>query len=222
MITTEYNYTEQDSRKGGRTLTVVIAMRENDSSILMAADGEVLESGMIRLQGEIKLHCHPIGVIAWGTSGNLTIGKDEFGTWLKAYQWPPNSWVTFRDAAVEKLAELNGERRRLKSKAGLRASLDDVADCVIAGWIDGPNIYEFDDSGGYKSYWERGFHVIGSGKDSAWAIYKAFDEIDTIKPLEPLEKLRIIMKVVVSITPKCGEPRHIWRIKQEGITENLE
>lgn len=202
-------------------LTVIIAMRENETSILLASDGEAIEGGetLLRLPSGIKLQCHPAASIAWATSGNPTIGDEEFGTWIKSYKWPPKDWRTFSEQAIKRLSELNGRQRHLVKLSGKESTKDDTAECLLVGWLDRPEIYEFNDAGKATPYWSIGFQAIGYGKAHAWIAYKTLDSIST---MTPLEKLKRIMEVVTTTMPGCGPPCSIWRVTQDSITDALE
>ena len=200
-------------------MTIIAAMRESDASILIASDTEGTEEGGIRLNNRRKLRHHPHAPIAWGCSGNITIGIEDFAPWLESYNWPPADWRTFRRQTTETLAKLNAEQRQLVQLSGVRLQESDTANCLLVGWLNHPEIYEFNDRGIATAYWERGFQAIGTGKLYAWTAYKTLQHCDG---LEPLQVMMIIMHIVVTTAPECGFPYHIWRVTEKGITTGLE
>ena len=93
-------------------MTVIAAMRESEDAILLAADSGGWEEPGGRIHVADKLQAHATAPIAWASAGNTTVGSD-FDKWLKAYDWPPADWTTFRDEAIESLSRLNGRQREL-------------------------------------------------------------------------------------------------------------
>jgi ATP-dependent protease HslVU (ClpYQ) peptidase subunit len=198
-------------------MTIIAAMKENESSILLASDSEVA-IGDIRLNYGNKLCRHPSASLAWAIAGDHTIGVDSFTPWLKAFKAPLPDWKTFSDQAIRKLSELNGERRTLIELSHSKPNKNDVCNCLMVGWLDRPDIYELDDRGIITSYWRFGFHALGSGSLHSWVAYKALTSIG----LSALPKMRAIMEAVVTTAPNCNQPIYIWRITQDTIVEGLE
>ena len=195
-------------------MTVIIAMRETDDAILIAADGEATEGSALRLPFGNKLRQHPKGAIAWGASGNPTIGYEDFSPWLMQYSWPPKDWRTFRNNAIREFSRLNGDQRNLTKLAGKTPTEDDTATCLLVGWVGSPGIYEFNDQGKATSYWSPdGFHAIGSGKNHAYVAHRTL----AVMSAPPVDKLVVIMQIVSSTAPGCGLPYTIWRVKENGI-----
>jgi hypothetical protein len=121
-------------------VTVIAAMVESDTSLLLAADsGETEMPGQLRSVFLGKLRRHPSAPLAWAATGDVQLGKD-FTMWLEKYEWPAPSWDVFRDQAAEQLARINGRRRALAKLAGVELSENDCASVLIAGWIDTPQI----------------------------------------------------------------------------------
>jgi len=195
-------------------VTIIATLRESDTAVLIAADSGGMETpGNIRIQFPIKLRKHSTASLAWGYTGNPTIG-DDFTDWLKAYEWPPTSWRTFRDDAIRYLATLNGKQRELVELSRARPGEEDTAQVLLVGWLGRPEILELDDRGLATSYSDDQFHAVGTGKVVALIAYKALED----EPSSPLEKMERIMGVASRMTPKCDPPVHIWRVTAESIT----
>lgn len=200
-------------------MTIIAAMKESEISILLSSDTGAMENLNVRLSNFTKLRSHPKANLAWAASGNKSIGIEDFTPWLESYNWPPSDWKVFKNHAIDKLCELNGEQRRLFAKSGATIEDDILADCLIVGWLDRPEIYLLGNNGIAQSYWDIGFEAIGSGANHAWIAYKALEHITT---LPKLLELQIIMDVVARSAVGCELPFHIWRITKDSIEKGLE
>jgi hypothetical protein len=202
-------------------MTIVVAMKENDNSILLSSDSGAFDASTnLRFNNCRKLSFHPKALLAWGYSGNPSIGWEDFTPWLKSYNWPPIDWRTFRNQAIDKLAELTGEQRKLAIKAGAKSDEGNLADCLIVGYLDRPEIYYLGVDGNAQSYWDMGFNAIGNGANNAWVSYTA---LEYLRPKIPkLIELMIVMQNTTQTAIGCEIPCYIWRITEEGIWEGLE
>jgi hypothetical protein len=203
-------------------MTIIAAMKEGVDSILIAADSEYEESGQIRLGGGArKLKRHPTGMLAWGISGNTTLGEIAFCEWVQAYSWPPPDWRTFERTAITELSRLIGEQRKLVELSKAQPNpAHDAAECLLVGWIgDIPEIYQFGDGGQVQSYLSDGFSAIGKGNIAAWVSYLT---MRNFKGVTELTKLRAIMNVITHTIAGCGGEYYIWRVKKEIIETSLE
>jgi hypothetical protein len=200
-------------------MTIVAAMRESATSILLAGDSGAREGVDIKLGSLHKLRSHPKNCLAWGISGNVAVGFEDFTPWLESYNWPPSDWKTFRDQAIDKLSELNGAQRRLAIKAEIKPDDNHVADCLVVGWLDHPEIYLLGADGIAQSYSDMAFEAIGSGAVNAWLAHMTLQHISSVPKLI---ELQIIMDVVTKTAPFCAAPFQIWRITKDGIWEGLE
>lgn len=215
MLTAEYhssNNTVIEIPKWGMVLTVIVAMKESDNSVLLAADGEGLEADAIKVQ-KSKLRRHPSAPLAWGATGNPTI-EDDFTKWLQGYAWPPSNKGIFREQLINRLSELNGKQRELTSLAKAEIKDDYLCSVLLVGYLDELIIIELDSVGRASLYNEIGFQAIGSGRGHAWIAHKA---LKMLNGLTQLEKIKIIMQTVITSAPKCGPPIEIWHITAEGI-----
>ena len=199
-------------------MTIISAMKESESSILLASDSEVSING-IRLNYGNKLCRHPDANLAWAILGDHTIGADRFTSWLKAYKPPFPDWETFSDKAIEKFSELNGQRRKLMELSGVKPTAEnELCDCLLVGYLDRPNILVLNDNGIATLNWRFDFESIGVGRLHAWVAYKALMRFE----IPPLPKMRSIMEAVVTSASNCNQPVYIWRVSQNGIFEGLE
>jgi len=200
-----------------KPMTVVVAVREDENSYLLAADGEASEGPTLRIPFEHKLFRHPTGLVAWGVSGNRTVGAQDLSEWLKHHSWPPKTWRLMRDETNRHLSRLNGAQRNTIRLAGLEPKPGDFAECLMVGWLDSrAEIIEFDSGGKASSYMSQGFHSIGTGKSHAWVAYKA---LSVVENLAVIDKLHGIMMTVLSTAPGCGVLYRIWRITPSNISE---
>lgn len=197
------------------SMTVIVAMRESDDAILIGSDGEFTDTLGLR-DTDTKLRRIEEEAVVWGCTGSSTVG-DDFSEWLRQFKWPPPNWKVFRDDAVEKLADLNGRQRTLVAKAGAEWKDEYAAECLLTGWIgEIPEMFEFNNRGEVTSYIKQGFYAIGAGR----LIASVADRIlRRLQGLTPMEKFGLLMDVVVSMTPKCGPPIYIWRVKPRGVEE---
>ena len=196
-------------------LTIAIAIRESDTSILLAADGQA--TGKTIKVPIKKLRQVPNTHILWAASGNPEIGITEFGEWLYAYPWLSSiGWPQFASDAIEALARLNGRQRQRAELSGLEAREEDLADCPIAGWVGGePGIYALSTDGRLTEVWHLlGFWALGSGVPHAVAVNMA---LDLDGRYAPEDKLHRIMEVVVRTAPDCGDAIQGVRITPDEI-----
>ena len=60
-------------------MTIVVAIKESDSSLLLAGDTGAFEPSLnLRFDNMPKLFYHPKGILAWGYSGSPTIVDERF------------------------------------------------------------------------------------------------------------------------------------------------
>ncbi len=203
-------------------MTIVVAIKESDSSLLLAGDTGAFEPSLnLRFDNMPKLFYHPKGILAWGYSGSPTIVDEDFTPWLKNSIWPPTDWRTFRNQTIDKFAELNGLQRRLATKAEAKDRDNNVADLLLLGWIDTPELYLFGADGNAQSHLRAGFLSIGSGALHAVTAYKALVN-ENVPNLSILTKLQITMDTVLRTAVGCEFPYNIWRLKKDGIWMGLE
>lgn len=200
----------------GCPMTVIAAMQETDSTLLLAGDRGGKETPGIWTQFPCKLTERPNTSLAFGWAGNPTLAE-AFQSWFLASQ--ALTWEDFIVDAVEQLAGINGNARRLVTKAGVKPTNDHVVTVLVVGWLDGvPNIIEIDNEGQWFSYLQQGFQAIGSGKLAVQFGYDALKEVD----FQPSHfKMLRIMEVAAMRMPDCGVPIDIWRLPKDGKIEVL-
>ena len=142
-------------------MTIIVALRESSDSVLIAADSMQTETGGIRSFTENKLQHHATAPLAWGITGNGTIGV-KFDRWAKALPWPPKDWNELEQLITAYLSELNGNQRRLCSLANVEVGPEDVTSVLVVAHLDEPKILEVDDRG-IATVHTREFHAIGTG-----------------------------------------------------------
>ena len=197
-------------------MTVVIAMKETDGSILIAADGEGTAEGGLK-EHLPKLRRVTDRPLAWAASGNPDIGLREFGNWMTSYQWESAQWDSFISAAADEVSRLNGIQRERTKLSGVPVEEDKhLTEVVIAGWLDRPDIFVISNTGLKFSVWEpQEFIAIGSGGPFAKAMYNVLFHA---QGYERQHMMKLIMEVTISTAPNCGPPADCWRIGRSGIT----
>ena len=197
-------------------LTIIAAVRENDDSILLAADSGIMDFGGLRDRLPYpKLNKLEGLAVAWGCSGNGTLGE-EFNKALRTEAFSPVSWEDIQRTIVAKLGFLNGRQRDDTRRAGVNPTGDHTISCLFAGWIgEQPGIYEFDDQGRVASYWEQGFYAVGSGSYVAAIVEKTLRKVEATQ----LVKLKLLMEMVITSARGCEPPMIIWRITKNTISE---
>ena len=199
-----------------RKLTVIVAMKESDDSLLIAADSMNIESDQLKADHQVKLHKHDKENIVWGFTGNRGLGRDDFSPWLKTFD-AGGDWQKFKIKVADKLAELNGEQRNRSSKAGIQPSPESTITCLLVGWLNNkPQILEFTDDGRIDSYLQDSFRAIGGGMVVA---HRAYGALLRVTGIEPLDKFKIIVDTTIKSAAVCGGIPFIQRVKRDGIED---
>lgn len=196
-----------DGALGGDRMTIVVAMRESDAAILIAADREFTDDrGLKARQQKLKAHRrHPL---AWGCSGPQ-YESDQFSKWLSDSE-PLTASDGFIEQAATRLAQVNGalKKRVEEGGSGWNPRADRVS-CLLAGFLDRvPQIIELDGSGHIAEHWADGFYAIGAGGAAAAPLYGS----NLGARLSPLRRLQAIMKTIIERVPGCGGPIDIARL----------
>ena len=196
-------------------MTVVAVLRELNEGILLAADSEAtgdagLKSRMLKVR---QIKSLPL---AWACKGNPAIGLDRFGQWLTRYDFTNAVWDKFSEDAFLALAELNRQQRERTRKTGAEVTDDLLSDCIIAGWLDRPDMYVLSDDGNLFSVWEQGFYSMGSGGPAARI---AFSALFLNGLSQPESVLKIVMEAATALSPQCGPPVQCLRITQKGVKQ---
>ena len=196
-------------------MTIVVAMRTSDTSILIAADGEVTGEGGYKSR-KVKLTREADLPLLWAASGNEEIGYNRFPRRLETFDWSEATWDSV-DEVAEILFELNGKQRRWAELAGVRIGPVEapsyLARCLIVGWLKGePRILTIGDDGTVSNDWDTGFAAIGSGAPYAIAAY------NTLGGGTPGEQaMKVIMDGAIHSAPNCGPPAECWRITEREV-----
>jgi hypothetical protein len=196
-------------------MTLVMALKENDQSILIGADSEQTDEHGLK-SVTAKLHQVKDLPLMCGTSGNADIGNRLFTGWLDGLTMAGADWLQFSELASEHLSDLNGAQRQ-RSKSAMVQLTPGVftADAILAGWLQGhPDIFALSEDGRFDSAWQRGFLAIETGSHSAVAIYNCFKYLSRIGEIKltPERIARLILDVVALTVPNCGPPVELWRI----------
>jgi 20S proteasome alpha/beta subunit len=198
-------------------MTAVLAIKETETSILMAADTQATEDGDIRLK-ENKIFKHPKEKLAWSYSGNVGEITFRFNEWLES-KGDSLTWNTIIQEGAGVFAAINSKLRNLAQTATGKCEINDLADCLIVGFLekpDKPDIIELSSTGKVTSYWQKKFHAIGA-KLPAYSIYETLNRISP--QYSPLQKIETIMNIMTDILVVCGKPCNTCRITPTEIEE---
>lgn len=196
-------------------MTIIIAMKETDDSLLIGADTMTTEDGDMKAEMPTKLFKHGSHNIVWGASGNKEISAHEFSPWLQSLNIE-GDWEWLKLKIADKIAKLNGRQRKRVKKAGLTAPPESLMSCLLVGWVNGESqIYEFTNDGRIESYKSVGFRAIGSGDAIA---YGAYGVMRRTKEL-PETKLKIILDTTVKLDIHCGKPVRMKRVTKDKVED---
>lgn len=191
-------------------MTIVVAMKETDWSVLIAADGEFTDDKGFKSR-QRKLSLHSKNQLAWACDGPYHGGR-VLGLWLSradAY----GTWHSFAEEAAGELAKVNRSLMLRAQAVGSWNPSQDRTSCLVAGFFGGePQIIELGGDGHVDSHWESGFDAIGAGARFAVGAY----EYSLRESPPALDALREIMRLVAERVPTCGGPIDIARITTEG------
>ena len=195
------------------------ASREQSISPDWADTGTFDVGSDLKFSGDTKLLQHPTAPLAWGTSGNVTLGMD-LSAWISGYAWPPNDWDHFRKDVAEYLADLNGVQRKLMKRAGAKPSADDLATVLFAGWLDTPLIFAVHWDGKQEVNSGDQFYAIGSGRAFAQVAYDAL----ILAPRRPARRQAFGIGVLIAAHRHryCNPPINVWPVTSKGIKMVLE
>jgi len=197
-------------------LTIIVAMKESDDSLLIGADSMNTEDGGLKAIGAVKLFRHDKENIVWGTSGNREISRHEFSPWLQSLSIE-GGWEWLKLTIADKIAELNGRQRERETKAGVPHNSESVIGCLLVGWLNGESqIYEFTNDGRIDSYIQDQFRAIGGGMPVAHGAYGAMKRTLGI---ENLNKFKIILETTITSTIACGGKFFIKRVNKDGVID---
>lgn len=204
----------------GLPVTVIVAMRESEDSVLIGADSEVTQEGGLRRTSP-KLAGIKGVPIAWGASGNPSIGIHQFREWMRTYKWENATWSEFVDEAETELARLNGIQRRLTEESGAELKPNFLSDVLVVGWLRGKvAIWVLSDDGRRTPAKDVGFYAIGSGGPTATSVHNALivlrDQYNLALPTAQ-QNMETILHVTALTAPGCNWPVHCWRVKPTGV-----
>jgi 20S proteasome alpha/beta subunit len=198
-------------------MTAVVAIKETETSILMAADTQGTEDDVLQLR-ESKIFWHSRKKLGWSYSGNVGEITFGFSEWLES-KGDSLTWNAIVQEGAHVFATINSKLRNLTQMATGKCGINDLAECLIVGFLENPNkpdIIELSSSGKVTSYWQKGFHAIGA-KLPAYSIYET---LKRISPQDsPVQKLENIMEVMTDILVVCGKPYDISRITPTEVVK---
>jgi len=201
-------------RLGEFPMTIVAIMKESEDSLLLAADSQFTD-GAIR-STHSKLRTVPEQLITWSSAGNPSIGLDEFGGWLKAYDFSGKNWSSFAEDATSQLSRLNGAQRERTRLSGVEWNKNFAADVIIAGWLAGiMGAYALSEDGRFHDALQYGFEAIGVG--AAYAKI-ALSTVRLCQGDQDKEAtLKIVMRIVAERVQDCILPIEAFRLKKDII-----
>jgi hypothetical protein len=193
-------------------MTVLAAMVESDSSILVASDSTGLSQVETGTAHDGQIYFHVDAPLAWCLSGFITLDVDELSQELRSCLWPALSWWSFADEVSRSISGSNRRRRELLPEM----TVDGATQMLIAGWLDHePQILHIDPNGNVFSVKERGCAAIGSGGQTALTVFRAHDLLDL--PISRLQSVENAMTVAAEFSTGCRLPVLIWRISKNSV-----
>jgi hypothetical protein len=209
---------ETELGKGMEAMTIILAMRESDTAILLAADSAWTEhtaQGTIRSPSqEPKLHQLGKSPLMIGTASDQGRLTTDFVNFLQSLS--VDNWDDLKDTVRPFHARLHGDAKGLYELARKEFLSTNGLDGLLVGWIGGkPDIVEFQNPGKTDSYWEEGFHAIGGASGFAIVVYQALKDVD----MEPLGKLNRILDTLIYSVPLIKGPKVVWRVTPHGVEQ---
>ena len=193
-------------------MTLIVALKESENSVLLAADSQATGYGGIKTRIS-KIRSVANRPILWACSGNPYIGLSQFGHWIDSYKWSMPTWENFLTDARNELSRLNGAQVEATALAKAELGPDFVADCLFVGWLGELGIYAISSDGRIVEPVEDGIYAIGTGGAYAILVNKAIKEANQ---LNPEARLRIVMSTVGIGALDCGPPLECWRVTPKG------
>jgi hypothetical protein len=198
-------------------MTLIAGMICDDGSVLLGADSQLSED-RFRSAGHVKIGRLDDAPLAWGCSGDESIGRD-WGSWFRNQPrtWP--SWEALRDAATEELSRLNGRRRSLNRLSGVDTKDNDVATVLIAGFVGGrSDLIELSDRGGAMPSGHHDFCAIGSANPNAKIVRATLLTNPSLTKTEDVFITIMFVAINTSLSD-CSFPVSIVRITPDRADE---
>ena len=201
----------------GKNMTVILAGRECDDSILVGADSLQIDATSNRKTIIKKLYELKNYRIVWGYSGCSELAY-KFERRLKEPDPAICSWDTFEKDIREIIVDINAEQRYYVKRSGANWNSNLGLSCLFAGWLGGePHMITIEDDSTIGDYLPQGIGGIGSGYPPAMAAYEALEEI---KDISVGKRFYIALKTAINIERLyCGLPLVIWRITPEKVLD---
>lgn len=201
-------------RLGEFPMTIVALMKESEDSLLLAADSQFTDGDIKSTYSKLRKVSSQL--VAWSSAGNPSIGLDEFGEWLKTYDFLEKNWASFAEDAIGQLSRLNGAQRERTRMSGVEWNKNFAADVIIAGWLaDTMGAYALSDDGRFHDALQHGFEAIGTGAKYAKI---ALHTVGLCQGYQDKETtLKIVMRVVAERVQDCILPVEVFRLKKDGI-----
>jgi hypothetical protein len=196
-----------------KIMTAILAIKENETSILMATDTQAIENDVLWLKAD-KIFTHTKKRLAWSYSGNVGEITFGFNKWLES-KGDSLTWDTIIQEGAGVFATINSKLRNLAQTATGKCETNNLADCLIVGFLEKPDIIELSSKGQITSYWRNGFHAIGA-KLPAYSIYET---LNRVSQYSHLQKIETIMDIITDIVVVCGKPYNVYRITSAEIVE---
>lgn len=202
-------------------MTIILAMKEADDSVLFAADSRQTESLGLVTTGAGKVECHKSLPLAWAMSGAYMESTAELTRQLHAIpSWPPQDWKSFTDTLAMQVAQFNGESRQRAQAARVQADDNHLFSVLFVCWIGNAlHILEVDDQGRATPYEREEFKALGSSgaivQVAGWALNQAAGGSSR------LDRIHQMLDLAIAHDTQCGAPKRIYRLKPGGPAEEL-
>jgi hypothetical protein len=173
--------------------------------LLFASDGVVMHSnneGQINAREPAeKVWRHPTMNVVWGFSGAVNTGL-AFNDWFRTLS--AGTWEVLIPEAIEHLAPLNGEARRL---ARVSEAPESPVSVLAAGYLDdGPRIVAFDTDGGHIEVPPGAPGFDGGGAPHALVGWFVLQQALPPQVFDTEKAFRLAFITAVGVVPMCGPP----------------
>jgi hypothetical protein len=187
-------------RLGPMTLLGAI---ELDDKVLFAADGVVYRSGPAGVsevrQRVPKAWRHPRHAVAWGFTGDESIGLD-FNRWIQDQEF--KNWSTLIDRCNQMVASLNGNAVRLADIAGTSGH---PIDALVAGYMDGAKIVHLYGDGTARFVPDPGQPLfLGGGFGPSYVAWESLKR--AVDPFDPETNFRLVIETAIDTLAALGGP----------------
>ncbi|GEM_PF-4473609 len=197
-------------------MTIVTALREGESSLLIAAD-KIAFDELTQVETSVeKLYLHPKASVVIGCAGNLQMARD-FGKWFQELDIQQD-WTQVERLLREHLAIMHGQERGLVELRREQWSSNHVVHCLVIGSLNAQNkILEITET----SQFHDEFYAIGSVVRQAYAARFAITQL-TQNHAANLSKVQVLWTITTgAIYSATQRPIDLVRVTTGSLPERV-